>query len=155
MKTFRSKALIALLAISMAGMANGARAADADKGKAVFERCSACHSLEPGKNDEAPTLAGILGRKIASEDFRYSAAMKRSDVTWDEKSLDAFLEDPQGFIPGNRMPFEGLKDKADRDNLIEYLKTPTKKSSASAWKRPSMLHASAPKTSRTQPAKSS
>ena len=131
MRKFRGKAAIAFAAISMISMSltSGARAADAEKGKTVFERCSACHSLEPGKNDEAPSLAGIFGRKAASEDFRYSAAMKRSDVTWDEKSLDAFLEDPQGFMPGNRMPFEGLKDKADRDNLLEYLKAATKKSS--------------------------
>jgi len=153
MKTSGWTAPIAVLVISMAGLASGARAADADKGKAVFDRCSACHSLDPGKNDEAPTLAGIFGRKAATEDFRYSNAMKRSDVTWDEKSLDAFLEDPQGFIPGNRMPFEGLKDKADRDNLLEYLKTATKKSGANVWTWPRILHVSAPKASPTKQTK--
>jgi len=113
----------------LTGLVNGvpsARAADAKNGKAVFEKCAACHSLEPNKNDDAPTLAGIFGRKIAAEDFRYSNAMKRSDVTWDEHTLDAFLGDPQGFIPGNRMPFDGLKEKADRDDLLEYLKEATK-----------------------------
>jgi len=145
MRKLRSKAAVAIATMSIFGLslAGGARAADADKGKVVFEHCSACHSLDPAKNDEAPTLAGIFGRKAANEDFRYSAAMKRSDVTWDEKSLDSFLEDPQGFMPGNRMPFEGLKDKADRDNLLEYLKTATKKSSElRTW--PSMIDVSAP-----------
>ena len=104
----------------------GANAADPKNGKAVFEKCAACHSLEPNKNDDAPTLAGIFGRKAAAEDFRYSNAMKQSDVTWDEHTLDAFLADPQGFIPGNRMPFDGLKEKADRDDLLEYLKEATK-----------------------------
>ena len=103
-----------------------ARAADADNGKAVFKRCAACHSLEPNKNDDAPTLAGIFGRRAACEDYRYSSAMKRSNIVWDRKNLDAFLEDPQAFIPGNRMPFDGVKDKSDRDDLLEYLKQATK-----------------------------
>jgi cytochrome c2 len=144
-----SRALLACLTVSLFGLASGARAADSDKGKAVFERCSACHSLDAGKNDEAPTLSGIFGRKAAIEDFRYSAAMKRSDVTWDEKSLDSFLDDPQGFIPGNRMPFEGLKDKTDRDNLIEYLKTATKKASSELRAWPSVLQVSANASAKT------
>ncbi len=42
--------------------------------------------------------------------------------------LDTFIEDPQAFIPGNRMPFDGLKDKADREDLLAYLKVATKSS---------------------------
>jgi cytochrome c2 len=135
--TLRSSGAVACFAILIGGLAAGAltelvngvtsaHAADAKNGKAVFEKCAACHSLEVNKNDDAPTLAGIFGRKAASEDFRYSNAMKQSNVTWDEHTLDAFLADPQGFIPGNRMPFDGLKEKADRDDLLEYLKEATK-----------------------------
>ena len=97
-------------------LALNANAADVEKGKTIFEKCAACHSLDAGKNDDAPNLSGIFGRKIAAvEDYRYSATMKRSDVVWSESTLNSFLEDPQGFIPGNRMPFDGLKEKADRD----------------------------------------
>ena len=104
-----------------------ARAADIEKGKVIFEKCAACHSLEAGKNDDAPTLRGIVGRKIASiEEFRYSPAMKRSDVVWTQSTLDTFLEDPQAFIPGNRMPFDGLKEKSEREDLLAYLETATK-----------------------------
>lgn len=104
-----------------------ARAADVEKGKALFEKCAACHSLSPDKNVDAPTLSGIFGRRIASiEEFRYSAAMKRSDVVWVERTLDTFLEDPQVFIPGNRMSFDGLKDKSAREDLLAYLKLATK-----------------------------
>jgi cytochrome c2 len=104
-----------------------ARAADVEKGKTIFEKCAACHSLEAGKNDDAPNLNGIFGRKAASiDDYRYSAAMKRSDVVWAEDTLNSFLEDPQAFIPGNRMPFDGLKEKSDRDDLLAYLKTVTR-----------------------------
>jgi hypothetical protein len=49
-------------------------------------------------------------------------------VTWDEGTLDAFIEDPQAFIPGNRMAFDGLKDKPDREDLLAYLKQATKSS---------------------------
>ena len=108
-------------------MIAGARGADVEKGKTIFEKCAACHSLESGKNDDAPNLSGIFGRKIASvEDYRYSAAMKRSDVVWSEGTLNSFLEDPQGFVPGNRMPFDGLKEKADREDLLAYLAVATK-----------------------------
>jgi cytochrome c2 len=104
-----------------------ARGADVEKGKTIFEKCAACHSLEAGKNDDAPNLSGIFGRKIASvEDYRYSAAMKRSEVVWSESTLNSFLEDPQGFVPGNRMPFDGLKEKADREDLLAYLAVATK-----------------------------
>jgi cytochrome c len=107
------------------------RAADVEKGKIVFEQCAACHSLgEPGDYD-GPTLMGVIGRKAGSlEDYRYSAAMKRSDVTWDAATLDKYIADPQAFIPGNRMAFAGISDKAERDDLIAYLVIATKESTA-------------------------
>jgi len=108
-------------------IAHGAHAADADRGKAVFEKCAACHSLEPGKDDDGPSLASIFGRKAGSlEDFRYSRAMRQSNFTWDEGSLSAFIIDPQGFLPGNRMPFDGITDPIERGDLIAYLKVATK-----------------------------
>jgi cytochrome c len=103
------------------------RGADPDRGKAVFDQCAACHSLgEPG-DFEGPVLKGVFGRKAGSlEDYRYSAAMKRSGVTWDAESLDKYVTDPQAFIPGNRMAFAGISDKSQRDDLIAYLAVATK-----------------------------
>ena len=115
-------AACACLVIVTAVFARQTGATDADRGKAAFEKCAACHSLEPGQNDTAPTLAAIFGRKAATEDYRYSSAMTRSDITWDEKTLDAFIEDPQALVPGNRMAFDGVKDPAERSQLLEYLK---------------------------------
>jgi cytochrome c len=99
-----------------------AEAGDPEKGKSVFEQCAACHSLgDPGDYD-GPMLKGVIGRKAGSlEDYRYSAAMKRSDVTWDSTTLDKYVTDPQAFIPGNRMAFAGISDNAQRDDLIAYL----------------------------------
>ena len=107
-------------------VASAAPGADPEKGKVVFEQCAACHSLgEPGDYD-GPTLKGVIGRKAGSlEDYRYSAAMKRSEVVWDANSLDKYTEDPQAFIPGNRMAFAGISDKTDRDDLVAYLSVVT------------------------------
>ena len=107
------------------------RAADPEKGKAVFEQCAACHSLGDSGDDDGPTLKGVVGRKAGSlDDYRYSAAMKRSDVTWDAATLDKYVADPQAFIPGNRMAFAGIADQAERDDLIAYLTIATKDTKA-------------------------
>jgi cytochrome c len=103
------------------------RAADVEKGKTVFEQCAACHSLDGSGDYDGPTLKGVIGRKAGSlEDYRYSAAMKRSDVTWDAGSLEKYVADPQAFIPGNRMAFAGISDKTQRDDLVAYLAVATK-----------------------------
>lgn len=114
-----SVVIVAALALASAARV---KAADPDSGKTVFDQCAACHSLgEPG-DFEGPVLKGVFGRKAGSlEDYRYSAAMKRSDVTWDAASLDKYVTDPQAFIPGNRMAFAGISDKNQRDDLIAYL----------------------------------
>jgi cytochrome c2 len=103
------------------------RGADVEKGKVAFEQCAACHSLDGSGKDDGPTLKGVIGRKAGSlEDFRYSAAMKRSDVTWDAATLDKYIIDPQAFIPGNRMAFAGMTDQSQRDDLIAYLAVATR-----------------------------
>ena len=92
-----------------------------------FERCIACHSGKDGSTDLGPNLAGVFGRKAGSrEDFRYSRALSRSSIVWDEKSLNGFLKAPDQFIPGTRMPFEGLASDADRAAVIQYLKSLTR-----------------------------
>ena len=119
------------VAVLVVAAAPVARAADPEKGKAVFEQCAACHSLDGTGDYDGPSLKGIIGRKAGSlEDYRYSAAMKRSDVTWDAATLDKYVADPQAFIPGNRMAFAGIGDKAQRDDLIAYLAIATKDAKA-------------------------
>ena len=104
-----------------------ARAADDPaKGKALFETCVACHSLEVGKNTVGPTLHGLFGRKSASEDFIYSPVMRRANVTWTPELLGNYLADPQaGVFRGNRMPFAGMPDPQARADLVAYLKQAT------------------------------
>ena len=116
-------AVFAALALS----AGNASAADAAKGKTVYNKCKACHALKAGKNKVGPTLHGVFGRKAATvPGFKYSKAMKASGVTWDEETLRAYLKKPRKFIKGTRMAFAGIKKKKQMDNLIAYLKEASK-----------------------------
>src|SRR5262249_18515749 len=95
---------------------------DAAAGRQVFRKCQACHSMEPAKNMLGPSLAGLIGRKAGSESgYNYSQAMKQTNITWDAKTLDAYLADPQKTVPGNKMPFPGLKTDHDRADIIAFL----------------------------------
>src|SRR5581483_9896583 len=74
---------------------------NAKQGAQLFANCAACHSLVANKNVTGPSLAGAWGRKAGSlASFeRYSPALKASKITWDAKTLDAWLKDPADFIP--------------------------------------------------------
>jgi cytochrome c len=98
-------------------------AADAEHGRQLFLQCAACHGDHGQGSDNGPPLVGVVGRKAASiEDFRYSPAMKRSGIVWDDTALGAFINDPQGKVKGTRMPFDGVKDAKDVADLVDYLK---------------------------------
>jgi cytochrome c len=103
-------------------LAAPAFAADANHGKELFTACVACHTERP--DSLGPSLKNVMGRKSGVlEDFRYSPAMKRANLTWDEKNLHDYLMDPQGKVKGNRMPFSGFPNASDADDVIAYLAT--------------------------------
>jgi cytochrome c len=113
-------ALSAALATMVAG--GSALAQDIKRGEKLFEECRACHAMEPNVNNVGPSLAGVLGRKAAAlDDFRYSPAMKRSNIEWNRQTLDAFISEPQKVVPANRMPYSGLPDAKDRADLIAFI----------------------------------
>lgn len=119
-KTFLALVLAPLGAMLVAG---ASFAQDADHGKAVFKACAACHTAEH-TNRIGPGLGGVVGRQAGTApSFNYSAAMKAANRVWDAASLNEFLEAPQKAVPGNRMPFPGLKNEADRRDVIAYLET--------------------------------
>lgn len=124
--SMRGRVLLAGLAAVLA--ASAARAAgDAARGEKQFEECATCHTTERGVNNVGPSLFGVLGRKAGEiADFRYSPAMKKSNITWSPQTLDEFIADPQKEVPGNRMPFAGMPDAGDRADLIAYLQKATK-----------------------------
>jgi len=119
-------AIIVSLAVILAS--GGASAAgDTKKGKRVFNKCKACHSLAAGKKRIGPSLHGVFGKTSGTvPKFKYSKAMKKAKIVWDEKTLDAYLTKPKKYVPGTKMAFSGLKKQKDRDNLIAYLMEATK-----------------------------
>ncbi len=109
----------ALAAFAAPALADG----DAAAGKKVFNKCKACHSMAEGKNKVGPTLFKIMGRDAAAiEGFKYSKAMKKSGLNWDEDTLEKYLAKPKKLVPGTRMAFAGLKKEADIDNVIAWMK---------------------------------
>jgi cytochrome c len=128
-------ALTALSVIITAGSV--AAAADEAKGKRVFNSCRACHSVAAGVSKIGPSLNGIFGRTAGSwkkkndKLFPYSSAMKKAGkgekpLVWTAETLKKYIAAPKKFVPGNRMPFPGLKNEKKLDNLIAYLKKATK-----------------------------
>ena len=95
---------------------------DAAAGRKVFRKCQACHSLDAGRNTIGPSLSGIVGRKAGTvSGFNYSPALQEANIAWTAQTLALYLSDPQKTVPGNRMPFPGLKSEHDRDDVIAYL----------------------------------
>lgn len=90
----------------------------------AFRQCATCHGVEPGARSIGPSLAGVFGAKAGHVgDFAYSAALRQSDLVWDEATLHAFLEAPAKSVSGTKMSYAGLKDPAQRQAVIDYLKT--------------------------------
>lgn len=111
----------------VAGTLTGANAFAEDLGKKTYENCVACHSLKPGENGAGPSLHNVIGRTAGTaEGFRFSGPMKRSGIVWDEKTLTAFLRNPQEVVPATRMPFSGMTDEAALKALVKYLEAATK-----------------------------
>jgi len=99
-------------------------AQDARIGQQKYQDCVSCHSIKPGENLLGPSLFGIYGRQAGiAAGYRYSNALKNSGLTWNEDSLNRYISDPQGAIPGGRMPYSGMPDADDRKALIAFLIT--------------------------------
>ena len=117
--------IIGLMAMSVP---TGAQTADGVRGEHVYRACAPCHSLEPNRNMTGPSLAELWNRKAGSlPSFdRYSPALKSSGIIWGDNTLDAWLKDPQHFIPGNTMTFAGTRDARQRADLLAFLKDATR-----------------------------
>ncbi|MDO7836630.1 c-type cytochrome [Sphingobium sp. HBC34] len=90
-------------------------------GAALYkQRCQMCHGAPPATTKLAPGLVGVVGRRAASADFPYSAALKASGLVWTAAQLDTFLAAPAKAVPGTRMVI-GVPDAAQRRAVIAYL----------------------------------
>ena len=116
----RALALLVLLAL-LTAMTGAAKAGDAARGAALYEsRCTGCHSLE--SNRVGPKHRGVFGRRVGGvADYPYSKALARSELVWTDDTLDRWLSNPQGFLPGQRMNIR-VRQARDRADIIAFLK---------------------------------
>ena len=118
----RRRALLfaALAAPSLAG------AADLANGQRLFaSRCGSCHSVGPSaRAGFGPQLNAVFGRRAGSTpDFRYSTAMARSGIVWNDKTLTAFIDSPDDVVPGTKMRFWGMSNARQVGDLLAYLRS--------------------------------
>jgi cytochrome c len=97
---------------------------DAVRGQQLFKPCASCHAVGPyASAGYGPQLNGIIGRKAATTaDFKYSEAMKKSGIVWNEQNLAAFMRAPEDVVPGTKMRFWGVKDAQQIADLLAYLR---------------------------------
>lgn len=117
---------LSLMAVALAALATPALAADADRGKTLFQRqCAVCHQVAQPRNGVGPHLQGIVGRAAAStQGFGYSPALKGVGIQWTPDQLDAYLANPTGKVPGTRMAVRVASD-SDRADIIAFLQSST------------------------------
>ena len=98
-------------------------AQDAQKGKAVFNICLACHAIGPGaQNKIGPELNGLDGRKAGTAaNFDYSDANKNSGIVWNESTFEEYIKNPAAKIPETKMIFPGIKNEQQVKDLWAYI----------------------------------
>ena len=108
------------------GLSGAALAGDVGTGNSVYaSQCAICHAVVAhAPAGIGPSLYGVIGRQSGSlPGFSYSSAMKGAAVTWTPARLEAYIANPAKNIPGNKMPYAGLKNPAQADDLTAYLAT--------------------------------
>ena len=96
-----------------------------EAGMDVFRsHCIGCHAV--ACNKAGPKLANLIGRKAGTvADFPgYTDEIKNSGIVWSEDTLNVFLTDPNGMVPGTLMISGGrIENAAERRALIHFLKS--------------------------------
>jgi cytochrome c len=120
--------LLAAAAALALGAPSAASAQDVAAGQRVFNQCRACHTVNAGgPNGVGPNLHGVVGRRAAAvQNFRYSANMRtlgEGGLTWTAENLQRYITNPKDLVPQGSMAFAGLRQEAQRNDVIAYLET--------------------------------
>ncbi len=68
-------------------------------------------------------LEGIVKAMNPTHYEMHLRPMKRANFIWDEANLREYIANPQAKVKGNRMPYGGVRDPKDIDDVIAYLLT--------------------------------
>ena len=113
-------ALVLLAALTTVRPVGAVASGDAAHGAQVYKTCGICHSFE--RNGAGPKHQGVFGRTAGTvPDYRYSPALQKSGIVWNDETLDKWLADPQALVPGSKM-FFAVDDAKDRADVIAYLR---------------------------------
>ena len=98
---------------------------DLDNGKTQYEKaCLKCHKLQAGNNEKGPQLMRIYGAKSALlADYKYTDAMKNSNLVWTAENLDKYIAHPKQTVAGTRMRSDPIADSKVRQDIITYIST--------------------------------
>lgn len=122
---FHPKRIACIPVVASWLVASAASAAgDPEQGARVFKACVPCHSTVTGHQMTGPSLANVWEHKAGTVPgfTRYSSALEKSGITWNEAALDRWLANPAALVPGTAMSFPGLHDAKARADVIAYLK---------------------------------
>jgi cytochrome c len=97
------------------------------RGRSIAVPCWTCHDLAGTVEKNGPSLLGLYGRRSGmAPGYSASPALIGATIVWDERTLAAFLSNPSGFVPGNRMVSPGVQDPAALADLLFYLRHVTR-----------------------------
>ena len=116
-------ARLTVIAVCAVLSIDASRAADDAQFPESFEVCTSCHSYQQNEPLlEGPPLWGVVGRSVASVDgYEYSPALRAAGGAWDRARLDRFLANPQVFAPGTKMVMGGVRNAAERAEVLDFL----------------------------------
>lgn len=115
----------ALVALGIFGSTSLPVAAQAAADEELFRKnCQACHSLAAEAVRRAgPSLQQVFGRTAGTVvGFPYSVALKQADFAWTAEAMEAWLTNPQAYLPGTYMMYR-QSDPEIRSAIIRYLLT--------------------------------
>ena len=95
-----------------------------EDGEKVFAKCAACHTIEQGgATGVGPNLYGVMGTTIGTHaaGYAYSSALASKGGTWGFDEMNAWLDNPRGYVDGTKMGFAGLSSIEDRAAVTLYM----------------------------------
>ncbi len=112
------------VAIVLAPLAFAQTAPAAPNGAMLFkQRCSSCHASQKGAPSPlGPNLSAVTGRKAGATSFKYSPALKASNIVWTKANIDKFVAGPGKMVPGTRMVIS-VADAKQRAAIVNYVAT--------------------------------